>query len=108
MANRQRGEVSIEADDKTYVMRFGANELCNLEDQFNAGVNEVLKLLSDESNVRIKTIVTFVWCGLGGASKLSFEQAGEIVTAVGIKAIMEKVGDAMKLAFPAPEPSAGE
>jgi hypothetical protein len=103
MANRQRGEVAFEADGKAHVLRFDTNRLCDLEDIFGMSVNEVIDLLKDQKKVRLGTVRKLVWAGLGGKAVMSVEEAGDVVSALGIQAAMEKVGEAMILAFPASE-----
>jgi Phage tail tube protein, GTA-gp10 len=101
MANRMRGEVAIDVDGKAHVLRFDTNRLCDLEDIFGLSVNEVIDLLKDDKKVRIGTVRKLVWAGLGGKEAMTLQEAGDVVSALGVQGAMEKVGEAMTLAFPA-------
>lgn len=102
MANKHRGEVALEAMGETYKMRFGTNALCELEAAFGEGINAILaKLQPDDPSIR--TMRTIMACGLG----VSPDKAGEIMDEIGMERSGELIGQAITLAFPAPEANAG-
>jgi hypothetical protein len=101
MANRVRGEVGFEADGKSYTLRYSTNALCELEDHFNQPINAIIGALQDKSSLRITMIRAVVLFGLRDKQPDMTElAAGEIISAVGLAAMVLKVGEALKAAFP--------
>lgn len=100
MANRLKGEVAIETSDKTYVIRFSANAICEMEDALGLGINEVATQLSDPSGLRVKTVRAVFWASLRDHHPdVTIHQAGEILTEVTIGKAMKHVTEAFELAF---------
>lgn len=101
MSNPTRGTVSFQALDRTYVLEYGVNALCELEDAFGCDVSEIGKKL--KGNFGLKSIRTMLWAGLqdhpeNGAPDEA--AAGHIMDDLGILEAGQKVGEAFKLAFP--------
>ena len=104
MANRERGEVTLRAGGTSYVMRFGINEMCDLEDEFGRSINEIVAMLGRTEDFRISHMRALVAAGLRGAlPDMDAAQAGEIMNEAGMTVVSEAVQDAFNLAFPADE-----
>lgn len=100
MANRFKGEVTFEAGEKSYTMRFSANALCELEDAIGMGVNSVAIQLADPASLRLKMVRAVFWAGLRDHHpEITLLQAGEIVTDLSLTKSMEMVSKAFELAF---------
>jgi hypothetical protein len=105
MANKHRGEVALEADGKTFKIAFSINAMCELEDLLNRSIVEVMTELEGArenfARLRIKTVRAIVWASLRDHHPEStMEDAGDIVTAAGVPAVMAKIAEAIILAFP--------
>jgi hypothetical protein len=80
LANKNKGEVSFEVNEKSYTMRFSANALCELEDVLNMGVNDVAEQMAKPKNLRIKTVRGIFWAGLRDYHpEITITQAGELI-----------------------------
>lgn len=101
MANKERGEVSVEIDGKAYKLVYSTNALCELEDVLNRNVNSITAEVQDQSKVRLKTLRAMFWAGLTEHHpEVDIKTAGDLMTVGGASAIMTKVGEAFRLAFP--------
>jgi hypothetical protein len=100
MANANRGEVSFEADGKEYTLRFSTNALCELEEKLDTNFIEVAKRLSDQANVRLSLVRAVVWAGLRDRhSEITLEQAGDLISNVGMLKIMQLVAKSFERSF---------
>ena len=101
MANPHRGEVGFTADGKEWVLRYSANAICTLEDEFDMDMGALVKMLDGKNGVRMSTLRTVFWAGLldrhPDATK---EQAGELISDVGFGEAGPLVGRALAAAFP--------
>lgn len=101
MANRERGQVSIDIDGKAYKLVYSTNALCELEDALNRNVNSITAEVQDPSKVRLKTLRAMFWAGLTEHHPdIDLKAAGNLMTIGGASAVMTKVGEAFRLAFP--------
>lgn len=97
--SRAKGEVSIEADGKRYVLVYSTNAICELEDRLGDGVAALANLAS--SGKRFKTMRTVLLCGLlDHHPELTEKDAGRIIDAMGVAKADAAVGEAFALAFP--------
>ena len=105
MANKQRGEVALEHDGIVHVLRFSINEICDLEDEMDLSINEIIEVLQDEKRTRVKFLRTLFRRALAGGSgaDVSAKEAGDLLSEVGIQTAMEKIGEAFQAAFPVAE-----
>lgn len=100
MANKNKGEVSFEVNEKSYTMRFSANALCELEDVLNMGVNDVAEQMAKPKNLRIKTVRGIFWAGLRDCHpEITITQAGELIQDLTLPRCLELIGKAFTLAF---------
>ncbi len=101
MANPHKGEVSLVAGDETYILRLTINEICDLEELLNLGVNEIMAALQDQNSIRMTTLRTIFAAMLrGGGHEVSERDTGVILHSVGMVRAMEKFGEAFAVAFP--------
>ncbi len=100
MGNKNRGEVSFEADGKTWTLALGINALCELEDEFGTPINEVFASM-DNGRVNVRTLRSMMRAGLArhhGA--VSHFETGDLIEAVGLTETARLIGDAVKSALP--------
>ncbi len=100
MANQHRGEVDLIAGDKTFVLRMSINEIAQLETLLDLGVMEISALLSSDSP-RVGSWRAALWAALQCHHKgTTLDDAGDIIGAAGLPAVMAAVGEALTVAFP--------
>lgn len=102
MANRLRGEVDFELDGKTYTVRLDINALIEAE---GLGVD-----FNDTAGLqKIGTMRAILWAGLRAKHPELDDliAVGQLMTDLGVPAIAEIVGSALKSAFPDPSESGG-
>jgi hypothetical protein len=98
MANKHKGEVALEADGKAYTMRLSANALCELEGVLQRSAPEVFAGLGD---VDFRSVRAIVWASLTeSVPGITLAGAGTIIDAVGIKAVVVKIAELVKVTFP--------
>lgn len=105
MANKQKGEVALNALGRDLTLKFSTNALCELEDLTGKSAIEVANSLDDEKSVTMNVLRQLVYCGLlhNDGDQISVKDTGDIIDEVGHSVIGEKIGEAFMLAFPAPE-----
>lgn len=100
MANRERGEVGFRAGNKDYVLRLGANEVCDLEDRYNMPFARLVEGL--QVNAELRVIRSMLAVGTG----LEVKEAGDLIDRLGIDKVGDLIGEAVSLTFP--EAATGE
>lgn len=100
MANRKRGEVSVEALGETYIMRLGTNQICELEDDLKMGINQIVERLNDPERMELKFMRALVFHAVIWGKPATKEDAGDLIDAVGMEVIANKVGESFAAAFP--------
>jgi len=109
MVNPLRGEVAMTAGDAIYKLCFSVNAICALEGLLDKSINEIIESLQDQKKVRLQTLRALVWAALSdNHPEISLKEAGSIAHDAGTAVAMEKVTEAMTLAFPAPEAKSDE
>jgi len=107
VANIHRGEVAFEAAGKVWSVRFGINEICDLEEETGRSVVELGAEMSNPATMRVTMLRAMVWAGLRGAHpEVSIKQAGELITEAGTETVIGLVGRAFQAAFPGAEEGA--
>jgi hypothetical protein len=97
--SKARGEVSIEADGKRYVLVYSTNAICELEDRLDDGVAALSKLAL--AGKRFKIIRTVFLCGLlDNHPELTEKDAGRIIDAISLDKADALIVEAFGLAFP--------
>ena len=106
MSNKYRGEVEFKAGGETYVLAYGSNALCTLEEKLGQPVTQFGKFLAAGENLSMRTLRTLVWAGLQRHHKsLSEEAAGDVIDAVGFQQMTDLMVSALSEAFPPGEAS---
>ena len=100
MANKQRGEIAVEALGKTFIMRLGTNQICELEDDLGLGINQIVERLNDPAQMKLGFMRTLVFHAIGWQGDATKNDAGDLIDAVGMDAIAGKLGEAFTAAFP--------
>jgi len=98
VANKERGEVSIDVDGKRYIFRLTVNAICEIETEtgkpFEAAAREL-------QSGQMRTVRLFVWAALRHQHPdLTLEQAGDIMTSAGLQDVLAPLVEAIHLAFP--------
>lgn len=86
MANKQRGEVTLELAGEKYTLRPSFEAICELEDLLDIGIMEIVTILHS-GNVRLKFIAAIAWAGMWGYDKDNappFKDVGEMIMQEGI------------------------
>lgn len=95
MASKMRGEAAI--GDRTLV--FDANAFCDLEDRLGMGIGKIIATLQADPSVSF--LRTLVWAGLQNKHEgISERSAGDIISALGLDASLEAIGEAFASALP--------
>lgn len=109
MINPLKGETSVKAGDVSYVLRYTANSLCELENALNMNLAEIGAMFSRPQSMRISTMRTLFWAGLIDAQPAMTEKvAGDIMTSMGIPNTLIEVMKAFTAAFPVSEATSEE
>ena len=94
-----RRGVSFTVNGEARELRFDINALCTLEDRFGCGVDELQTRLGDRP--RVADLRAVFWAGLQGGP-LTEEEAGDIMSALGMAEAFRLIGEAFALAFDVP------
>lgn len=101
MANKHKGEVTFKAGDKTFTLRFTINELCDVQDLFACRMEEMEARINAATIREMRSIVRI---GLSEKHpELTDKDVGSIMTEANFATVLQKVGEAFVLAFPAAE-----
>jgi hypothetical protein len=101
MANPHKGEVALEAGERTYTLRLSINAIAEIEDLLDTGFGELVSRLGAGEQFRLGTLRVVLWGGLRKHHKgLSLDDAGEIIGEAGIAATTEAISKAIALGFP--------
>lgn len=101
MANPSRGEVALQAGDKTYTLKLGTNALSSLTGTLSMGMEEIRGALIAG---RIDVIRAVLWAALLKEHKLDLIQTGDVMDEAGFDVVGQAIGEALKLAFPDAKP----
>lgn len=100
MANPERGEVELAFDAENFTLRMSINAVAEIEVYLDKGVNDIAAMVRNPADFRITTWRVLLWGALREFHPCSIEQAGEIMGRAGVDVTVDKVGEAMRLAFP--------
>ncbi|MFZ5736309.1 MAG: hypothetical protein ACOY6K_05440 [Pseudomonadota bacterium] len=109
MGGHLKGDVDLPAGDTVYRLRFSIDALCTLEDISGKSFPEIAAELQDPAKARIGRVRQLLYAALRQHHPaIDLREAGEIIlTAGGMVAVMEKVGEAFAAAFPQAEKGSG-
>lgn len=111
MSNPHRGEVALVVGSATYTLCYSINALCNLEEKLDKPIAEIIDTLGKKEgkNIKLGLVRSLVWAGLlEKMPDVTPEKAGEIIQEGGVDAVLEKVGEAISIAFPNKEAKAAD
>ena len=104
MANPIRGEVELKAGEKTYQLRLSINSIVEIETLLDRGIGQIIESL-DPDRVRVGTLRALLWGALReNHPTISIFDAGDLISQIGAAVAGEKIGEALKAAFPPAEP----
>lgn len=64
MANKYKGEIGFTAGDESFVLRFSANAVVAIEDEFNQTINQMGVMMSDPEKLRLSVVKKMFCIGL--------------------------------------------
>jgi len=102
MLNPQKGDVSFQVGEKTYMLRYSHLALIQLENKLDKSLMSVIGELSDVEKMRIGTVVAILWAGLQKHHpKMSYDDAAALLDEVdgGASAVIEIIGESFQRAF---------
>jgi hypothetical protein len=98
------GKITFEAGGESYVFQLGANAICEIEDRYDCAFSNIGSILSNKDKpARIQDIRSIFQCGLmenWPDGQPTIEQAGLIMTQIGLPAATQLIFDGLKAAFP--------
>jgi hypothetical protein len=109
MANPHRGEVSFDADGKSYTLHFSTNAICELEDKLDRSFvsisNDLAKAVSAPDKIRMTTLRAIFWAGLQDHHpEIDLKAAGKLILSTGgMLGVMNLITEGFARAFPDPE-----
>lgn len=98
MANPMKGEVAFTAGDDTYTLVYSINALVTLEDKLQIATSQIGELLGERMSMT--SLRTLFWAGLIDRHDCSEQEAGNLISEVGIAKSAELIGEALSKAFP--------
>lgn len=108
MANYLKGEVAIVVDGKSLTFRLGVNEMISIQNGLGFADDDA-KFLAALTNLRsFRAVRTIIHAGLQrDQPDLTEEQAGDIVTELGMARVAEVISEALRWAVPEKKPGSG-
>ncbi|WP_374390194.1 GTA-gp10 family protein [Brevundimonas sp.] len=98
MANPMKGEVSFEAGGDRYVLAYTINALVTLESKLGVTTTQLGELLG--ANLSMGNLRTLFWAGLLANHDCTEEEAGNLISDIGITRAGELIGEGLTKAFP--------
>jgi hypothetical protein len=108
MANKLKGDVTIKAGDKEYILRLDFNALCTLEEKTGKGFVAISEQLSKAETMSMVMVRACLWAGLQKHHPtMTVEEAGDLVVALGgLAGAVGAINSSMTAAFGEPEKDA--
>lgn len=94
-ANPHKGEVEFQAGGEARTLRFGTNELCELEAELGLSTDQIIASFSNSPSITMLRSMFRV-----GAGGLAPSEAGELIDEIGFRQVSELITKALRLAFP--------
>jgi hypothetical protein len=97
MANKLKGQRSVEINDQRYTIHFDFNALAELEEESGMDTSEVMQSLAkmqEENRISIRFLRTLTWAGLIRHHNLSIKDVGELMSQAEITKLLPAVGEA--------------
>lgn len=106
MANKDRGEVTLQAGGVTHKICFTVNSLCNLEDALDLPITAIGAKLGDPSKLKLSLVRTILKYGID--PEPTIEEAGLIIGEAGLPTVMMAIAAGIAQAFPESEAKAAD
>jgi hypothetical protein len=104
MGNAAKGQTSLNVDGVDFTLAFTANAMCELEEATGQSVPKFLAGLEDPKNPPGFTeIRLLLWAGLLDQHGMTLKEAGQLIDAVGLDAMGDKMATAMARSLPDPD-----
>ena len=100
MNNKERGEVTIKAGEKSYTLRFSNKHLCALEDDMDMDFQTILALFDGRFPSMNYTRIMFRRGLVEHHGEMDYDAVSEIIDNSDFTALMEGILTAISLAFP--------
>lgn len=104
MSTKRQGFVALRAGDRALTLRFSMNAICLYEEMaghnFIDGINQ-LQADTTRGTLSFTQVRRLLVAGLSDTDNVTPQEAGEIMTELGIEAVVEKLGEAIEAALPA-------
>ncbi len=99
MSNKERGEVTIKAADKTYTIRFTNKHLCGLEDDLGVGIQEILQIFNNLPTMNQSRII-FRRGLMENHGDIELDEVSDIIDDVDYMELVNKLLEGIAGAFP--------
>lgn len=102
MANPHKGEVELQAGEKTFTLRYSIDAICSMEAALGKGFPAIAAEMSDINKMSVSVVRQVLHSGLQECHpELTLKEAGELIlSAGGALKVMAKVTEALGAAFP--------
>lgn len=103
--SKRRGNITFEADGKTYALRFGMNQMAEAEDLFGQPFGQIISRIQveDSAAIRFGDLRGLFAVALG----VKPDVAGDLMDIIGTPRAAELLGDTIRAAFPEAEEATG-
>lgn len=108
MANIHRGEVNLTSSNKNFVLRLTINSLCEFESVVQMDATQAIEQFLEASRVgsiKLRIVRALLWAALLEKHQMTLDDAGKLIDEVGLKDILDAIGNAIIAAFPKEEKS---
>jgi hypothetical protein len=106
--NKEKGEVVIKYSGEEYKLKYTTNSLCELEDEVNLTVPEIMAYFSGEAKLGFKMLRAVLWAGLlehHATDSVTVQMAGKMLDEITHPIVYLAVQDALIASFPEPDGS---
>ena len=103
MKNEITGAYRFEADGKSYVMKVGANAMCQLESRYE---KSIVDLATDLQSGNVQLLLIRDMFAFSLVPQVGQQDAGDIIDSLGVQEAGRILGEAFALAFPPDESDA--
>ena len=101
MGNSVKGVFDLPAGDAVYKIRFGMNEIIELEEKFDRPATQIFTEMMTAENFRFRYLRDILHAGLQEHHPdVTEKEAGNIITEVGVTAASRVLMEAVMAAFP--------
>lgn len=105
--NPNKGEIELQAGDKSYVLRYSIDAICSIEERTGKNFLRVVAEMNNSATMTVTMMREILHAGLAEHHpEVTLKEAGELLVAAGgVVGAMKKVNSAFEAAFPKAEAS---